>query len=72
MWVKVIQDLKKDKNGTSYQACFLCIEGKNELQVEFLREFVDSIQDQYGCHELALFPSFQEIYHEEVKTYQDK
>ena len=72
MWVKIIQDSKKDKNRTSYQACFLCIEGKNDLQVENLREFVDSIKDQYGCRELLLFPWYQDIYYEKVKTYQDK
>ena len=71
-WVKVIQNSKLDKNGTSYQACYLCVEVKTDLEYETFRNYIKGFDSQYGWRELTLFPGMQDVYYDEIVTYQDK
>ena len=72
-WIKVIGDPKRVENsevGFKYQAAFLCLECKNENQINTVSEVLKQ-NGQYEWRRLVAFPWNQDTFVSEVVTYQD-
>ena len=73
-WVKIIGKpiyvREHDTTSLSYQACYFCIEGKDDKKIEKLRELFKN--SKYNVGEIEYFPWYQDTFVSEVATYCDK
>ena len=70
-WIKIICDPKEVENsrvGFKYQACYLCLECKNENQIQLVEEVLSS-HDEYDCRVLMDFPWYRDTFESPIVTY---